>query len=251
MSALLERIVASTREDVEARRSEPLPIRPAGPAPGSFSSALARPGLSLIAELKPRSPSRGKLLGPGRLEPVLEAYRRRAHAVSVLVDEAFFGGGLDLLERVRAELDLPLLAKGFLLERRQLEEVHARGADAVLLIARLLDDRALPAMLEVAHALRLDALVEVHGDDELERALGAGARIVGINARDLDTLAIDLSAARALLAKVPQGILRVAESGLETRGDVRLTEGLADACLIGTAFLAADDPEAAIEELGW
>jgi indole-3-glycerol phosphate synthase len=257
MTELLDRIVARTRADVAARREAPLPARRAPDPRGRFRAALegarsrGAPGLGLIAELKPRSPSHGPLRQAGHIDGVLEVYARRADAVSVLVDAAFFGGGLDLLARARARLDAPLLAKGFVLEPRQIDEAHAFGADAVLLIARLLEDGALAALRAHAERLGLATLVEVHTDRELERALQAGADVVGVNARDLDTLAIDLDAARARLDRVPPGVLRVAESGLRDRADVERVRGLAHACLVGAAFMAAEDVEAEMEALGW
>lgn len=251
-SGVLERIVERTLSDVAERRAaEPIPRPRTASPPRGFRKALGGPGLGLIAEVKPRSPSKGDLRPLTALEPVLDAYRRRASAVSVLVDGPFFGGSLELLARVRAALELPVLAKGFLLEPYQLEEAYAAGADAVLLIARLLSGRALRDLIELAHARGLDALVEVHSHEELEHALGAGARLIGVNARDLDTLAIDLSAARALLDRVPTGVVRVAESGLESREEVDKLRGLADAALIGSAFMAASDVDRAMEALGF
>lgn len=254
MNPLLEDIIARTRADLELRRTQSLPVL--GPrAPVSFRAALrgrrgGRPGL--IAEVKPRSPSKGHLRAREALAPVIEAYRRRAHAVSVLVDAPFFGGGLELLSEVRAALpSTPLLAKGFMVDPLQLKEVRAHGADAVLLIARILDDAALGGMLGAARELRLDPLVEVHDELDLERALAAGAGIVGVNARDLDTLDIDLERGRRLLAQLPPSVLRIAESGIEARSHVEALVGLADAALVGTAPMQAPSPDAALEALGW
>lgn len=250
MSALLDRIVTQTRIDLEARR-QTSPLPPVEPAshPGVFSAALAGPELSLIAELKPRSPSKGLLRE--RVQDAFAGYRARAQAVSVLVDEPFFGGGYQLFARARAALPLPLLAKGFFIDPWQVEEARAYGADAVLLIVRILDDATLRTLIDYAHGWGMDALVEVHSDDELSRAVAAGAKVIGVNARDLDTLAIDLDGARARLGRVPPGVIRVAESGLETREDVDSVRGLAQATLIGTAFMKAPDVAAAMDELGW
>lgn len=252
INPLLDRIVAQTRADLDGRRRAPTrPNARVGRAPCGLTSALSRPQLSLIAEIKPRSPSRGDLRSVEDLGPVLSAYRERAQAISVLIDKTFFGGGLELLKTVRTEVDLPLLAKGFLLEAQQVEEAFLHGADGVLLIVRLLDPRTLSRLLKHTHSYGMDALVEVHTDDELSAAVDAGARIIGVNARDLDTLSINLKEARRRLDKIPQGILRVAESGLETRADIDQIRSLANAALIGTAFMSAPNVDEAIEALGW
>ena len=251
--ALLDRILEATRTELSQRKNAP-PVDGVRSArtPRLFSKTLRRPGaLSLIAEVKPKSPSRGAMRKADALDEVLAAYRARAQAVSVLVDSSFFGGGLELLTRVRQTIEQPILAKGFFVDPFQIREVHALGADAVLLIARILDDPSLAELLRLAGELGLDALVETHTDAEVERALAAGASVIGVNARDLDTLRIDLAAARARLARLPREVLRVAESGLDAPTDVEAVRGVADACLIGTRFMNAEDVSSAMEELGW
>lgn len=250
MNELLERIVRQTHADLRARKSDPLPEPPDRPR-GSLAAALSTPGLSLIAEVKPKSPSKGHLRRLDELEPVITAYRARASAVSVLVDRPFFGGGPDLLARVRESLPQPILAKGFMLDPHQLAEARAWGASAALLIVRLLEGSALAEMLAAARSLELETLVEVHTDAELDRALEVGAQIIGVNARDLDSLDMDLAAARARLDRIPKGVLRVAESGLESREDVDAARPHAEGVLIGHAFMQAEDPAAAMVALGW
>jgi indole-3-glycerol phosphate synthase len=221
----------------------------------SLAAALARPGLQLIAEFKPRSPSKGWLRRDAQPADFVDAYRPAA-ALSVLCDRDHFGGGVHLLQAFRPLTDQPLLAKGFFVEDYQLAQVRAAGADAALLIARLLPGPLLSAMLDGCRRRGLEALVEVHNPGELDRAVAAGARIIGVNARDLDTLEIDLVACRDLVASVPPGHLRVAESGVEHPDEVALLRALAakdgvDAVLIGSAFMGAVDPAAAVAALGF
>lgn len=227
------------------------------PAVRSLRHALtaAGPRLKLIAEFKPKSPSRGWLRQGADPRAFASAYQHAA-AISVLCDREHFGGGPQLLPLFRALAKQPLLAKGFFVDPYQLAQVRALGADAALLIARLLPGPALAVMLNHCTALGLEALVEVHTAQELEQAAAADAQIIGVNARDLDTLAIDLEGCRRLLAMVPSGRVRVAESGLETRSEVDKLRQFADAghvnaVLIGTALMTAADPAAAVTELGF
>lgn len=238
IEALLERVASAA------------PVR-------SLREALTSPGpkLKLIAEFKPRSPSRGWLRRGADPAEFAKAYRHAA-AISVLCDRDHFGGGPELLQVFRPLAPQPLLAKGFFVDRYQLAQVRALGADAALLIARLLPGPALAQMLSICAEMGLEALVEVHTLAELELAVQADAAIIGVNARDLDTLTIDLQGCRRLLAQVPVGRLRVAESGLETRqelDDLRAFAelGHANAVLIGTALMTAADPAAAVAELGF
>ena len=224
----------------------------AAPAPRDFVGALTAPGLSLIAEFKPRSPSRGDLRPGSRPEDVAAHYRPYAAAVSVLTDGPYFGGSHALLSRMRAAVSVPVLNKDFVQSEYQLLEARAAGADAVLLMVSLLDDAGLRGLLGFARGLGLAALVEVHDRRELDRALATDARVVGVNARDLRTLEIDAAGAALLLADVPEDRVAVAESGVSTRGDVdALRGGRADAVLIGSTLMAAPDPSQAIESLGF
>ena len=260
MHTILRQIVEQTRRDTAQRArlaSEPQ-LREAvdcAPPVRSLTSALRQPGLSLIAEFKPRSPSRGQLANSPDPLRYARAYQRAA-AISVLCDATFFGGGLHLLPMFRAHSEVPILAKGFFLEPRQLLEVRAAGADAVLLITRLLDDATLGELLVLAQQIGLEALIEVHTGEELERALRLDAALIGVNHRDLDTLELNIGAGLELLAHVPRSVVRVSESGMETPAQVaalrqRAVRGDVDAVLIGSALMAAPDPVRALAELGF
>lgn len=225
------------------------------PAAPSLQEALHRPGLQLIAEFKPRSPSRGVLRVAPEPAQFAQAYRPAA-ALSILCDREHFGGGPHLLREFADLTSQPLLAKGFFVAPYQLAQVRAHGAAAALLIARLLPGEKLAEMLQACGEVGLEALVEVHNLAEAEQALAAGATVVGVNARDLDTLHIDLEACRNLLAQLPASTCKVAESGVEQPSEVAVlramaAQGQVDAVLIGTAFMTAADPAAAVAALGF
>ncbi len=217
---------------------------------GRFRDALAAPGLSAIAEVKRRSPSAGDLrpdADPARLAKAFAA--SGAAAVSILVDERF-GGSLADLRTARATTTLPLLAKGFFSTRAHLENARAAGADAALLLLRDLDDAAARQLMRTAEELGLDALVEAHDAGELERAVALGAEIVGVNARDLSTFAVDRKAQLELVARAPRHRVVVAESGIANRAQGAEAElAGADAILVGSALMRAPDPAAKLEEL--
>ncbi|MFZ4577780.1 MAG: indole-3-glycerol phosphate synthase TrpC [Myxococcota bacterium] len=250
---VLDRILFRTREDLAQRKAD-LPLaelrRRAVPTRRKLSTALSAPGLSLIAEFKPASPSRGALRPDADPRVYAKAYGRVASAISVLCDTPFFGGGRHLLKAFR-HLELPLLCKDFIVGEYQIVEARAAGADAVLLMASVLDRAALTELLAVAHELGMDALVEVHDEAELERVLATPARVVGINSRDLKTLQIDLTTVPRLAARVPADRIRVAESGVSSRADVDAFRGVVDAVLVGSTLMAAADPVARLQELGW
>ncbi|MBX2813505.1 MAG: indole-3-glycerol phosphate synthase TrpC [Myxococcales bacterium] len=252
MSDLLDRIVEQTQRDLNERRSArpKLPVQ-AKLVSHRFAAALRQPGLSLIAEIKPKSPSKGHLLDRAEIPEITRLYGEHAQAISVLVDHPFFGGGFDLLQEVRQSVSLPLLAKGFIVDPYQIEEAVAYGADAILLIVRILSDESLSTLLGIAAGFGIDALVEVHTDEELERAQHAQAPIIGVNARDLDTLQIDLNACHERLSRIPHNTIRVAESGLDQPEDIQRIKPDADAALIGTAFLSAPKVEDKLVALGW
>ncbi|MEX0891905.1 MAG: indole-3-glycerol phosphate synthase TrpC [Gemmatimonadota bacterium] len=251
MSGILDRIVASKRQEVEALRARPAELRAAAAAAGpprDFASALRAGGqVRLIAEVKRRSPSAGWLAR--ELDPAATARRyfaAGAACVSVLTDAAYFGGGLADLIDVRAAVPLPVLRKDFIIEPLQLHEARAAGADAVLLIVRILEDHALAELHALARTLGMAALVEVHDGPELERALGAGAELVGVNNRDLDTFTTDLGLSIRLAEAVPPGTLLVAESGIRDAADVaRLGAAGVDAVLVGESLVRAADGGAA------
>jgi indole-3-glycerol phosphate synthase / phosphoribosylanthranilate isomerase len=217
---------------------------------GRFREALAGPGLAAIAEIKRRSPSAGDLrpgADPGELAPQLAA--AGAAAVSVLVDERF-GGSVADLQAARAATGAPLLAKGFFRDEATLGELKQSGADAVLLLLRDLDDRSAAALMARANELGLDALVEAHDATELERAVQLGADPIGINARDLDTFAIDRTAALELVSAAPRDRVVVAESGVLARAHAAAAElAGADAILVGSALMKAADPALELREL--
>lgn len=251
---VLGRIAARTRHDVAARAVRTpratLEARIDG-EPRDFRGALTADGLGLIAEFKPRSPSRGELRPDAVPEVVAAAYRPYAAAISVLCDEPFFGGSREALGRIRAASGLPVLCKDFLLTPYQVVEARAAGADAVLLMVVLLSDARLCELRGLARELGMAALVEVHDEVELERALDADADIVGVNSRDLHTLDVDLSRIETLAPDLPAGVLRVGESGVHERADVDRLRPLLDAVLIGTALMTSPDPGARIESLGF
>jgi indole-3-glycerol phosphate synthase / phosphoribosylanthranilate isomerase len=225
---------------------------------GRFHEALAQPGLGAIAEVKRRSPSAGDLR-PGAEPAVLaRAFADAgAAAVSVLVDERF-GGSTEDLQAARAATEVPLLAKGFFSTRAQLEEMRSAGADAALLLLRDLDDATAADLLGAARALGLDALVEAHDAGELDRAVALDADVVGINARDLSTFAVDRSAQLHLVARLQRtrlglkarDMVVVAESGIESRAQGAAAEVAgADAILVGSALMRARDPAAKLTDL--
>ena len=257
MSAVLDAILASTRERV-FRERERRPLGPGhpdvrrAPAARAFAAALARLARDgVIAEHKRRSPSKGAIredLAPADVARGYEA--AGAAAISVLTDEPFFGGRLEHLQEARAACGLPVLRKDFVIDPWQVWEARAAGADAVLLIVAALDDTALRALLGTASAAGMDALVEAHDRAELDRALAAGARVVGVNNRDLRTLAVSLETSLALARAIPDDVVAVAESGIRTGADVRrLREAGFDAFLVGEHLMSAPDPGAALGQL--
>jgi len=219
-----------------------------------FAAALAAGGaVAVIAEIKRRSPSAGRLEGAAAGDAADLARRlvgAGAAALSVLTEPRHFGGSLDDLARVAAAVRVPVLRKDFLLDEAQLCEARAAGAAAVLLIARVLPGGRLAELARAARDLGLACLVEVHAERELEAALAAGAAAVGVNARDLDTLAMDAALVERLLPRIPARIPAVAESGLASRGDVeRVAARGADAVLVGAAVSGSADPSAALRAL--
>jgi indole-3-glycerol phosphate synthase len=216
-----------------------------------FADALARPGLRAIAEFKRRSPSMGDIAPAARVEEVVPSYAANgASAVSVLVD-ARFGGAMDDLVAARAATAVPLLAKGFFSTEEQLLELRKAGADAVLLLLRDLDDETTSRLMAYARELDMDALVEAHTADELQRAMALDANVVGVNSRDLDTFRIDREHQLDLVSRAAgDGRLVVAESGVHTRGQAAAAElAGASAVLVGTSLMQADDPGAKLRDL--
>jgi indole-3-glycerol phosphate synthase len=215
-----------------------------------FADALAEPGFGAIAEFKRRSPSAGDISPNARVEDVAPAYETGgACAMSVLVDAAF-AGSLDDLRAARAAIRLPLLAKGFFSTEEHLRDVHEAGADAALLILRDLDDTTAAQLMQAADQLGLETLVEAHDEEELERATHLGARVIGVNARDLGTFRIDRGAQLELVAKAPRDRIVVAESAVHTRAQAAAAElAGANAVLVGTSLMRAPEPGAKLREL--
>lgn len=255
----LERLVAGARQELERRRAavpeDALESAVAAGRPGGgrdFTAALRVPGLSLIAEHKRRSPSAGAIREDLRLEDVVGAYERGgAAALSVLTDAPNFGGSLGDLKAARGLTQLPILRKDFVVDRYQVLEAAAAGADAVLLIAAALEDDELSTLAAAAADCGLAALVEVHDAGELERAQAAGARLIGINNRNLTTLQVDTATTFELLPRLAgSGATVVAESGLRERSQLDELAGAGvDAVLIGESLMRAPDIEAAARAL--
>jgi indole-3-glycerol phosphate synthase len=255
---LLDAISASVRTALAWRQSQ-VPfdavVRAAerqAPDGARFRAALTRGDrVNIIAECKRRSPARGVLSGAYDPAAIARGYERSgAAAVSVLTEPAFFDGSLAHLEAVRAAVSLPLLRKDFILDEYQVHEARAAGADAVLLIVAMLDGAVLGRLMRCAAAAGLAALVEVHTGPELHAAVEAGAEIIGVNSRDLRTLAVDLRVCEALAAEAPPGVVLVAESGVRGRDDLdRLAGAGYRACLIGERLMSAPDPGAALAGL--
>jgi indole-3-glycerol phosphate synthase len=253
---MIEELVAGARKGVERRRAEkPLAELESElatrPEQRPFSEALTRPGLSLIAEFKRRSPSAGEIRPGATVAEIVRGYEHAgAAALSVLTDEPHFGGGHDDLRAARAASELPILQKDFIVDGYQLLEAAAYGADAVLLIVAALEDRELASLHDAARTLDLDVLVEVHDEEELERALAIGAGVLGINNRNLDDMTVDVATTHELITDVPAGKTVVSESGIAERAMLEeLEEVGVDAVLIGEALMRADDPEAKVREL--
>jgi indole-3-glycerol phosphate synthase len=255
--SVLERIVDSTREDV-ARRREAVPLseleqQAAGTRDDRpFSEALTRPGISVIAEHKRRSPSAGEIRQGATVTEIVEAYERGgAAAVSILTEQRHFGGSLDDLREARAASVLPILRKDFIVDPYQVYESAVAGADAILLIVAALDDDDLGLLHREATGLDLDVLVEVHDEQELERALDVvDADVIGINNRDLVDFSVDVERTYELLSDVPAGKTVVSESGFHRREQLDDLERVGvDAVLIGESLMRADDVEAACREL--
>ena len=255
--SVLERIVDSTREDV-ARRRQAVPLseleqQAAGTRDDRpFSEALTRPGISVIAEHKRRSPSAGEIRHGTTVTEIVEAYERGgAAALSILTEGHHFGGSLDDLRDARAASVLPILRKDFIVDPYQVYESAVAGADAILLIVAALGEDDLVLLHREALGIDLDVLVEVHNEQELERALDVvDADVIGINNRDLVDFSVDVERTYDLLSDVPAGKTVVSESGFHTRAQLDDLERVGvDAVLIGESLMRAADIEAACRDL--
>ena len=258
---VLERILQSTREEVERRKQELTPKELEERALGAgrvhdagerrLRDALTRPGIGVIAEFKRRSPSAGTLREHADVGEVVSAYERGgASALSVLTEGANFDGSLEDLRAARAACDLPILRKDFIVDRYQLYEARLAGANAVLLIVAALQSSELESLHDLARALGLDVLVEVHDREELLGALSLGAEMVGINNRDLRDFSVDVERTERLLGEVPAGVTVVSESGIATAEQLRSLENAGvHAVLVGELLMRSADPEAALRAL--
>src|SRR5277367_6828520 len=254
---ILERIVEARRESV-AHRKRVLPeaalrmaVEKKVAPPRDFPSALTGPGVRIIAELKKASPSRGVIrsdFAPALLAADLE--EAGAAALSVLTEEDFFSGSLGDLKEASRVTKIPILRKDFIVDPWQVWETRAAGADSFLLIAAVLNDAELRELLELGRTLKMEALVEVHSRGELERVLAAGARIIGVNNRDLRDFQVHLETSLGLAEAIPEDCIAVSESGLRTHNDlVRLQRAGFDAFLIGEHVMQSADPATALRAL--
>jgi indole-3-glycerol phosphate synthase len=253
---MIEQLVDGARAGVERRHSQaPLEelegLLGTRPEPRPFREALTRPGLSLIAEFKRRSPSAGEIRPGATIEEIATAYEEGgAAAISVLTDEPHFGGSFEDLRAARQACVLPVLQKDFIVDRYQLYEAAIAGADAVLLIVAALDREELASLYTEAHGLDLDVIVEVHSEEELESALTVDADVIGINNRNLDDFTVDVGNTFELITDVPAGKTVVSESGISDRATLEELERVGvDAVLIGEALMRSEDPEAKVREL--
>lgn len=257
MTTILDRIVASKRRELAERR-ERVPVAelakrlPAAPPVRDFRAALtAGPGLGVIAEVKKASPSAGVLRAD--FDPVAIAHEYAtagAHAISVLTDAEFFQGSLAYLTAIRAAVAPPVLRKDFLLDAYQVLEARVAGADAVLLIAEILDNATLKQLLRETHALGMQALVELYDRDNLARVVDSGATLIGINNRDLRTFETRLEHSLELAPMIPPDRVVVSESGIKTRDDMqRLADAGVKAVLIGETFMRSGNAGAKLREL--
>ena len=254
--SVLDDILVGVREDLAERQSQ-VPLdqlrerAAARPAALDGAAALQGEGVAVIAEVKRSSPSKGALAAiadPAGLAVDYEA--GGAAVISVLTEARRFGGSLADLDAVRARVDVPLLRKDFVVGSYQLWEARAHGADLVLLIVAALEQEALVSLVERTESLGMTPLVEVHDEAELDRALAAGARVIGVNARDLRTLAVDRAVFSRLAPRIPDGVVKIAESGVRGPHDLLAYAAAgADAVLVGEGVVTGGDPRAAVAEL--
>jgi indole-3-glycerol phosphate synthase len=253
---VLEEILAGVRSDVGTRQQR-VPMErvrdmaAAARPPKNGYAILRAAGVGVIAEVKRSSPSRGMLADiPDPAELAREYAAGGARCVSVLTEGRWFGGSLDDLDQVRAAVDVPLLRKDFIVSSYQVHEARAHGADLVLLIVAALEQNVLTGLLERVESLGMTALVEVHTEEEADRALNAGARVIGVNARDLRTLEVDRSAFERIAPGLPSHVVKVAESGVRGPHDlIRYASAGADAVLVGEGLVTQKSPREAVADL--
>jgi indole-3-glycerol phosphate synthase len=254
-SGILDRIVETKKAEVSllrSRRREFEDRLPDAPPARDLAKALARPGeVALMAEVKRRSPGAGPIrpdLVPADLATAYES--SGASAISVLTDRDYFGGGIDDLTSVRGAVGIPVFRKDFIIDEVQILEARAAGADGMLLIARILDGQTLGRLHRFAVDVGLTPLVEVHGQEEVDKALAGGARIIGINNRNLQTFQTSLSVTLDLFPSIPEDVVVISESGIRTAAEVdRLGSAGVHGILVGETILRADDPGVAVKQL--
>ncbi|HPX37944.1 MAG TPA: indole-3-glycerol phosphate synthase TrpC [Mycobacterium sp.] len=255
-ATVLDSILEGVLADVAAREAqvslaEVKAAAEAAPAPRDVMAALRKPGIGVIAEVKRASPSKGELAPISDPAELARAYEAGgARVISVLTEERRFKGSLADLDAVRAAVNIPVLRKDFIIRPYQIHEARAHGADMLLLLVAALDQPALESMLERTESLGMTALVEVHTEDETNRALQAGARVIGVNARDLKTLDVDRNCFGRIAPGLPSNIIRVAESGVRGPADLLAYAGAgADAVLVGEGLVTSGDPRTAVSDL--
>jgi len=247
---VLDKIIASKRTELPELRGRRLPVRPTSRPSVSLKRAPGRP-LSLICEIKKRSPSAGALSTALSVSERAKVYENSgASMLSVLCDGPFFDGSYEDLSEARKGTDLPLLCKEFIVDPSQLDAADAYGASAILLIVRCLNDKELSTLVEGAKERQLVPLVEIFNEEEAKRALDAGAEFIGVNARDLDTLEMDSERANRIVGSLPDAVVAAHLSGVKAPTDVRrVAEGRADAALIGEVLMREDAPGALLSGL--
>ena len=253
---MLDSIIAGVRVDVAAREarvslSDIKARAAAAPPPINVLAAMRAPGIGVIAEVKRASPSKGALASIADPAALARAYEDGgARVISVLTEERRFHGSLADLDAVRAAVSIPVMRKDFIVQPYQIHEARAHGADMLLLIVAALEQSALTSMLERTESLGMTALVEVHTEEEADRALNAGAKVVGVNARNLKTLEVDRGCFARIAPGMPSNVLRVAESGVRGTADLLAYAGAgADAVLVGEGLVTSGDPRAAVADL--
>ncbi|CAN3128921.1 indole-3-glycerol phosphate synthase TrpC [Mycobacterium sp. smrl_JER01] len=255
-ATVLDSIIEGVRADVAAREAvvsldEVKQQAQRASAPLDVMAALRAPGIAVIAEVKRASPSRGELADIADPADLARAYQDGgARVISVLTEQRRFNGSLDDLDAVRHAVSIPVLRKDFIIRPYQIHEARAHGADMLLLIVAALEQPALESLLERTESLGMTALVEVHTEEEADRALEAGASVIGVNARDLKTLKVDRDCFARIAPGLPSKVIRVAESGVRGTADLLAYAGAgADAVLVGEGLVTSGDPRSAVADL--
>jgi indole-3-glycerol phosphate synthase len=253
---ILEEIVAHKRKEVAARQASVSLTElkaHAAPVPGEqrdcFFASLNKPGIRLVAEIKPKSPSAGQLTAKVDLRSIVDVYDRYAAAISVLTDERYFGGSLEALQEVCAQSSLPVLCKEFVIDPYQVYEARRAGASAVLLMVKILPDPLLDQLRQLCLSLGMEPVIEVQNDEELGRALPLMPNVVLINNRDLATFAIDLNTTAALSKSIPAGVAILAASGIDGAEDIAGLRRYTNKFLVGSSLMRAENIEEKIKEL--